>query len=160
MRLWATLSCCTCFVLSFIFWPIDVFVARQGNVIQIRQPVFNGQSLVMTMTHSVEKTLVEDEYRFVSGKLWGWEERTRSHNAGLPTEPPPLGRFLVRDDFFCIQGGRHTFDGLIYRVGDESYGRNTWRLGPHATLRMYMLYPHKRFELQVDQTSVWHALWN
>ena len=54
-----------------------------------------GDGFVLRFIHSVERTPVESEYRVLSGRIWQFEERIVSHNAGLPTEALPNAGFLM-----------------------------------------------------------------
>jgi len=87
------------FLAALAGWRVDVFqmMSRNGDII-FESPTALGHEFTTRYIHSVELTPVEDEYRILGGKLWTWEERVRSTNAGLPFDRPEHGRFITADN--------------------------------------------------------------
>lgn len=114
-----------------------------GDGVSLSAPLPNGASFTTTYVHSVEGTPVVDEYRIVGGSIWGWEERVRSHNAGLPFGAPEHGSFVVNSDWMIVRGGRRPADNIAYRVGNAEIGRNIWELPPFR-VNAFEEYPSRR----------------
>ena len=88
--------------MTLAVWPVNVIsICTDGGEAVFSAPVPEGWAFTSRMIHSLEKTPVEDEYRVVSGRIWQWEERFQSNNAGLPTEVP-------------VNGSVHFRPGLVY----------------------------------------------
>ncbi|MFP4481679.1 MAG: DUF1850 domain-containing protein [Thermovirgaceae bacterium] len=104
--------------------PVSVIALSEKRGTWLRVPVPLGQRLVTTYTHSVQKTPVEDEYVISSGWIWQWQERVKSHNAGLPAEFPRNGSFSTGPEWFVFRGGRRRWKTLLLRVGSERFGQN------------------------------------
>lgn len=141
-------------IIALLLGPVDVLVVsrlRGGQELSLRVPFPLGQSFVAAYIHSVQKTPVEDEYQIKGNKLWQWEERFVSHNAGLPVDVPRNGVFLEQEDWMIIQGGRASFDSLAYRVGSELIGRNRLSLPGYGEWALYSLYPGERLIFRVQQ---------
>jgi hypothetical protein len=122
--------------------PVN-WLSITGDGVELFSPLPNGASFPTIYTHSVEKTPVVDEYRIVGGKIWGWEERVKSHNAGLPFSAPEHGSFVVRPDWMIVRGGRRPSDSIAYRVGNAETGRNMWELPPFR-VNAFEKYPSRR----------------
>jgi hypothetical protein len=110
----------------------------------------NGYSFSTTYIHSLELTPVMDDYRFVSGRMWGWEEWTRSLNSGLPSVMSPHVRFVSSPPWAIYRGGRLEAETIYYRIGTERFGRNTWRLAPWREINVFEKYPNYRVALQTS----------
>ena len=139
----AVLLVCCCIVL-IPNMPVNCLELSSGGEVLFAAPLSMGTSFTTVYIHSVQLTPVVDEYKIVKGKIWGWEERIKSHNAGLPFSAPPNGRFLVEPSWMIVQGGRLVQDRIVYRVGDEKLGRNTWSLPPFEMVKIYEAIPWKR----------------
>lgn len=140
--------------------PIDALVVRfaapgiSGN----GAPLFAasaplGQAFATEYIHSVQLTPVEDIYRIVNGKIWSWQERVQSHNAGLPFARPPFGRFRMDDPpWMVIEGGRQSWDAIVLRVGDAELGRNRFSYGVKMSrTALFERFPGQRLELRVER---------
>ena len=129
-------------------------IAGKGGVL-FAAPLSSGSPFITEYIHSVQLTPVVDEYRIVQGKIWIWEERVQSHNAGLPFAPPDNGRFIVDAPWMIVQGGRRFERRMVYRVGTEELGRNIWRLPPFEDIEAYEKFPSKRvfFETSIKKLS-------
>ncbi len=110
-----------------------------------------GDFFTLRYIHSVEKTPVEDEYRSVGGRIRLWEERTVSHNAGLPTEAPPNGRFIMGKNWMHVRGGGASFPFFRYRVGNEILGRNILLLSGGKKLDLFEKYPLSVIEFSIGR---------
>ena len=110
-----------------------------------------GDSFTLWYIHSVEKTPVEDEYRGVGGLIRLWEERTVSHNAGLPTEASRNGRFIMGKDWMHVRGGGYSFPLVRYRVGNETLGRNTLILAGGKKIDLFEKYPLSVIEFSIGR---------
>ncbi len=131
-------------------WPVNVVSMNvDGEGTFFSSPVPEGWGFRSRIIHSLEKTPVEDDYRVVCGRIWQWEERYRSNNAGLPTEVPRNGRFLSCPGWFVIRGGRNAWDLLFYRVGNSDLGKNILSADGFGLFRLYELVPGKKLSLRV-----------
>ena len=131
---------------------IDVLtVATDGGDSLYRAGTPYGSGFSTEYTHSVQKTPVLDRYIIMDGHIWQWEERVQSHNAGLPTEAPPRGKFIVAPPWFIIRGGRTAWKSFIYRVGGEDLGKNIWFLPGVGKVIAYMEYPGKRVRFALNR---------
>jgi hypothetical protein len=117
-------------------------VGRDG--VLFSAPLPNGAAFVTSYIHSVQLTPVIDEYRILQGRIWTWEERVQSHNAGLPFAAPKHGRFIMAPPWMVVQGGRRAEQTIAYRVGTEKLGRNTWALPPFTETAAYARFPSER----------------
>ncbi|MDR3353831.1 MAG: DUF1850 domain-containing protein [Synergistaceae bacterium] len=118
-----------------------------GDGVNLSSPLPNGASFTTTYVHSVERTPVVDEYRIVGGSIWGWEERVKSHNAGLPFGAPEHGGFIVNNDWMIVRGGRRASEVIVYRVGNAEIGRNVWELPPFR-VNAFEEYPSRRVYIE------------
>ena len=153
-----------CLALLLPAWPVNYFeistADEEGRVV-LASPVANGDSFVTTYIHSLQLSPVIDDYRVAGGKLWSWEERVQSHNAGLPFDAPEHGRFLVDSPWMIVQGGRHTFETIVHRVGNDRFGKNTWHLPPWREVYIFEKHPGKRMAIRTsvrvlgDAAVVW-----
>ncbi|MDR1482391.1 MAG: DUF1850 domain-containing protein [Synergistaceae bacterium] len=132
-----------CGVLLLAEMPVNCLSISGDGVLYI-SVLPNGASFTTTYEHSVERTPVVDEYRIVGGNIWGWEERVRSHNAGLPFSAPPHGSFIMNSDWMIVRGGRRPTASIAYRVGDAEIGMNTWELPPFDRVNAFGEYPSRR----------------
>ena len=127
-------------------------VSRDSGEEVFARAVPPGFPFVLRFIHSVEQTPVEGEYRVVGGLIRQWEERIRSHNAGLPAEAPGNGRFLQGKDWMTVQGGRAVFSSIRYRVGNCLLGRNSLFLGGEE-IKLYRLYPDSVLLFRAETAS-------
>ena len=139
--------------------PVWNFEIASGEGVLFSRPIPVGYSFTTRYIHSVEKTPVEDDYRVVDGKIWAWEERVVSHNAGLPVVTPRNGRLVSDREWFRFRGGRGCWNRFYYRVGDESVGRNTLKLPGElpTTLELFRTLPSKKLEFSVGAKPLWEA---
>ncbi len=131
------------FSLIFLFTvPVQTLTIRSmdGKTL-FTFPVTNKSSFVLGFIHSVEKTPVESEYRVLSGKIRQWEERFISQNAGLPTEAPQNGRFIMDRKWMILRGGGLVARNIRYRVGNDLLGRNRLLLPDGSELALYEDFP-------------------
>ncbi len=117
-------------------------------------PVAPGDSFLLSFIHSVEKSPVESEFRVLSGKVRQWEERFLSHNAGLPTEAPPNGRFVMDTEWMILRGGGLAVRSFRYRVGNEQYGRNFMVLPDGTKILLFEEYPGCILLFSAEATSL------
>ena len=117
-------------------------------------PVVPGDSFILSFIHSVEKTPVESEFRVLSGKVRQWEERFLSHNAGLPTQAPPNGRFIMDRDWMILRGGGLAVQSFRYRVGNEQFGRNFMVLPDGVKKILFEEYPGRVLIFSAESTSL------
>ncbi|MDR3076149.1 MAG: DUF1850 domain-containing protein [Synergistaceae bacterium] len=141
------LICAAIFVPSM---PVNYFTATGRERLLFSCPVPNGYPFVTTYIHSLELTPVRDDYRFVSGRVWGWEEWTRSLNAGLPSVPSPHTRLVMSDEWMITRGGRRARDVIHYRIGTGEFGRNIWQLEPWREINIFEKYPRYRVALEAS----------
>lgn len=142
-----------CLVYLLPAWPVNYFeiaTADEEERVVLAGPTANGGSFVTSYIHSVQLSPVIDDYRIVGGTIWSWEERVQSHNAGLPFDAPEHGRFLSDPPWMIVQGGRHTFETIVLRIGDEHFGQNTWHLPPWEEIKIFAKYPGKRMAMRAS----------
>lgn len=155
---WATAI--ACFVYLLPEWPVNYFEITTADEVArviLAAPVDNGDSFVTTYIHSVQLSPVIDDYRIVGGTVWSWEERVQSHNAGLPFDAPEHGRFLSDPPWMIVQGGRRTFETIVLRIGDETFGQNTWRLPPRDEIKIFAKHPGKRMAMRASARPLKNA---
>lgn len=122
-----------------------LFVQHDG-VVALSFSICAGETFTTEYIHSIELSPVLDVYMVMGGNLWAWEERTRTSNAGMPTEPPERGRYYVDPPWFCYQGGR-MLPHVNFRVGDDRFGRNRLFLPNGDVIDLYKLFAGKRLKL-------------
>jgi hypothetical protein len=112
-----------------------------------------GQEFATEYIHSVQLTPVEDIYRIVNGRIWSWQERVQSHNAGLPFARPPFGRFRMEEPpWMVVEGGRQSWDAIVLRVGNAELGRNVFSYGAKAPrTALFERFPGQRLEFRVER---------
>jgi hypothetical protein len=123
---------------------------RCGDDVLLASPVSFGAPFTTSYIHSVQLTPVIDEYRILGGKIWIWEERAQSHNAGLPFDAPARGRLIMDSPWMIVQGGRVSMTGIAYRVGTNLLGQNRWFLPPFEEVAAYERYPGRRADIVVS----------
>jgi hypothetical protein len=143
---WAFLTV-VCSVIVVYNLPVNYIEIRDGDETVLASPVAAGSRFETFYVHSLELTPVIDEYRIVGGRVWTWEERVRSHGAGLPYAAPEHGSLVMAPPWMIVRGGRIAMDRIAYRVGAESLGRNRISLPPFAEIRAYETYRSKRLLL-------------
>lgn len=137
------------FAAALAGWRVDFLRISADGRLLCSFPAAHGQRLITEYIHSVEKTEVEDEYRIANGRLWTWEERVKSSNAGMPSVLPEYMHFSNRDGKMIFRGGRLAHETLNLRIGNETFGRNKLRLPPFETAELYKTLPGKRLEITV-----------
>jgi hypothetical protein len=130
--------------------PVNYFTATGRGELLFSSPAPNGYPFLTVYTHSLQLTPVKDDYRFVGGRIWGWEEWTQSHNAGLPSALPPGMRVILSPPWMINRGGRFAHDVIYYRVGTRVFGQNLWFFGPWGEIRIFEKYPSYRMELRAS----------
>jgi hypothetical protein len=130
--------------------PVNYLTISGEQGVVLASPLSGGRPFITAYIHSVQLTPVIDEYRIVQGKIWGWEERVKSHNAGLPFSAPEHGRFIMAPPWMIVQGGRRAEERIAYRVGNAELGRNTWLLPPFGELPAYTLFASNRVYIEAS----------
>lgn len=103
--------------------------------------------------HSVEQTEVQDTYVVTCGKMWSWEERTKSLKAGMPQQAPRCGRFFMTKDWLVYQGGRISWNKFYYRVGNARLGRNRACFPFAGVKKLYKTIPNRRLIITIKKES-------
>ena len=140
------------FILTVPVYTITIFAI--GNSALFNIPVGSGESFVLRFIHSVERTPVESEYRVASKKIVHWEERFVSHNAGLPTEAPRNGRFIMERDWMILRGVGLSTRSIRYRVGDDELGRNLLYLPDGTEILLFEEYPRQILYFSAGTTNI------
>jgi hypothetical protein len=141
------------FLLALAGWRVDVFeISDSRQNIIFSAPAALGHKFITRYIHSVELTPVEDEYMVIAGRLWTWEERTRSTNAGLPFGKPKYGKFIATGDWMIYQGGRMSWTTYYYRVGNKKLGLNQAAFEPFGRKNFFDLFPGERLIISVRRT--------
>ena len=156
------------FLLALLWRPVDVFIMRAAHSPGAAPlpPVFQdiaplGQEVWTHFLHSVERTPVLDCYRIVNGRIWTWREYVQSHNAGLPFQKPPCGRFIMDAPWMIVEGERQAWERLALRVGNAELGRNAFAYGrgmPDVWRPLYESHPGERLLLAVERRPLLHSL--
>ncbi|ANZ45779.1 DUF1850 domain-containing protein [Cloacibacillus porcorum] len=148
-------------VLFFLLLPAAFFITAMGwrvdslellddsQRVLFSVPVALGQRFTTTYIHSVELTPVEDEYIVLGGKIWTWQERVKSSNAGMPCFKPDNGCYINTKDWLIFQGGRQSWDHYYLRVGNKTFGLNKMELAPFGTTCLFKIFPGKRITVAV-----------
>ena len=147
-----------CMVVFALYMPVNFFTVTGREGLLFSCPMPNGYSFVTTYIHSLERTPVRDDYRFVSGRIWGWEEWTMSLNAGLPSVTLPGVKIVVSPPWMITRGGRRIKDLVYYRVGTEEFGRNKWLLEPWEEINVFEKYPKYRLSFEASAVPFRHAV--
>lgn len=136
--------------------PFPVFTMegrREEGGIFLSELLIPSQPVITRYVHSVEKTAVEDEYYASHGRLWQWEERVRSHNAGLPFLKRPQSVFFQDSSWMHFRGGGVWYSSVYLRIGTEEFGKNQLELPGISSWNLYSLFPGEPVILQVRETS-------
>jgi hypothetical protein len=142
---------------AILLHPVDALVIRSSSGGESSEPLFAagaplGRQFTTEYLHSVQLTPVQDIYHIVNGRIWSWQERVRSHNAGLPFSRPPFGRFRMDGPWMVIEGGRQSWREIHLRVGDAELGRNLFSWGRESPpTRLYERFPGRRLQLEVER---------
>lgn len=140
------------FLVALAGWKVDVFrITDDAGDTIISCPVALGQRVITGYIHSVELTPVEDEYRVLDGKIWMWEERVRSSNAGLPSMKPQQGRFIQTDDWLVYQGGRTRVRQYYYRIGNSIFGLNRISFAQIGCRKLYEAFKGERLTVGAER---------
>ncbi len=144
-------------MLFLLLAPVPVLVVEEqrgeGEVL-IGVLLAPFQPVVTRYIHSVERTPVEDEYYASHGTLWQWEERVRSHNAGLPFLKRPQGTFFQDASWMHFRGGGSRYASISLRVGTEEFGRNQMELPGFASWDLFRIFPGKPMILCVKEVPL------
>lgn len=133
-------------------FPLPALILRDSSgAILYKLYISPGDSFILSFIHSVENTPVEDEYRGVNGRIRLWEERTVSHNAGLPSEAPRNGRFIMGPDWMHVRGGGQSLSLMRYRVGNERLGRNVLIFSEKNKILLFEKHPLSVIEFSIGR---------
>jgi hypothetical protein len=148
---------------ALLLHPVDALLIRVAPSAKMNEtngndaPLFAasaplGQEFATEYIHSVQLTPVQDTYRIVNGRIWSWQERVQSHNAGLPFSRPPFGRFRMEPPWMVIEGGRQSWENIVLRVGNTTFGRNIFSYGVKAPrTALYENLPGKALQLRIER---------
>ena len=143
--------------LFLLFAPVPVLVVeepRGERDVLLAVLVAPFQPVITRYIHSVERTPVEDEYYASHGTLWQWEERVRSHNAGLPFLLRPQSTFFQDASWMYFRGGGSWYVSISLRVGTEEFGRNQLELPGVVSWDLFRLVPGKPLILRVENVPL------
>ncbi len=148
-----TRFCLLFFFVYFSFVEIPV-ISVEAEDSSVKNSFFAplGSSIETRYVHSLELTQVEDLYLPVDGFIWLWEERVKSHNAGLPTESMPNGFFVSNGAWMRFFGGRNRNSRYVFRIGNSVAGKNGIRFSwERKWLDLFEICPGKRFFLTAER---------
>ena len=150
---------------SVIAWPVDILEIRlaappssEEQTLVFSAPAPLGFACQTRMLHSVQLTPVIDVYRVQEGRIWAWQERIMSHNAGLPSLAPRRGRFISDPPWMIMEGGGVSWREIYYRVGTEHSGRNELCAPPGAWADLWRLFPGQRLIFFVNRNILFAAM--
>ena len=126
-------------------------VTESGGSVLFSAPVPYGFRFTTSYIHSVELTPVEDEYAVTGGRIWPWQERVKSSNAGMPSLKPEHGLYINSPEWLIFQGGRTASEQFFLRVGNDRFGRNKLVVPPFGEASLFELYPGKRIAVAAAQ---------
>ena len=114
--------------------PTLVMKNRQTEEIYLQEPLGRDQTFSVSYTHSVNRSEVEEYYRWQDGKLMLYKARYNNFGAGVATELNE-GEELYYDDegFMVIDHMQIPVARMSYRVGTISdqmlhIGEKSWHL--------------------------------
>lgn len=149
---WLGLSCA-----ALALWPVDVLEihlvasgrqvgtqadehsGKDGTVFSAPMPL--GAGYETSIIHSVQLTPVVDRYRVQEGRIWGWQELIKSHNAGLPALKPERGSFRHEPPWMILEGGGHSWEEIHYRVGTRTLGANMFCFPGQGCSELWRVFP-------------------
>jgi len=135
-----------CLLLSVSGRPVDCLMLEGKEQTRLI-PLPLGQPLITRYLHSVERTPVDDIYHVMDGRLWQWQTRVRSHNAGLPWQAPPQGRFVNKTPWLILEGGHNSWPEIRLRVGNAQLGHNEMCWGQEGFQALYSIFPDQSLRL-------------
>ena len=91
------------------------------------------------------------EYAAADGRIWPWQERVKSSNAGMPSLKPERGLYINSPEWLIFQGGRTASEQFFLRVGNSKFGRNRLMIPPFGETSLFELYPGKRIAVAAAQ---------
>ena len=145
------------FCFSFIIvmgWQVDTLKVVDSEGLVFYETVLPAfVSFDTSYIHSVEQTEVQDTYVVTCGKMWSWEERTKSLKAGMPQQAPRCGRFFMTNDWLVYQGGRLPWNKFYYRIGNAILGRNKASFPYLKEKKLYEIFPNKRIVIAVEKKA-------
>ncbi|MDN5367936.1 MAG: hypothetical protein PWP05_651 [Thermovirga sp.] len=152
----------------FIFVPIPSVKILVGDRVWFKVPVALGGKFETLYEHSVQKTPVIDEYVISCGRIWQWQERVKSHNAGLPFEVPRNGKFLATNGWFYFRGGRWNWNRFFLRVGNDILGKNIIVFGDgfidgtpeRTTYKLFTILRGRKLVVQWASTTIVSCLFS
>lgn len=151
------LAVCALAAFALVMPTLSVVGSVRGSL-AMSVPCALGAPFTTRYIHSVARTDVEDEYRALDGALWGWEERVRSHGAGLPFDAPPSGSFVVEDGRMVVRGGRTAYEEINVRIGSEALGRTVWSVAPFGEREVYRDAPGALITLSVSVAPLYRSV--
>ena len=130
--------------------PTLVMKNRQTEEIYLQEPLGRDQTFSVSYTHSVNRSEVEEYYRWQDGKLMLYKARYNNFGAGVATELNE-GEELYYDDeaFMVIDHMQIPVARMSYRVGTISdqilhIGEKSWHLkelAPELTSVVFEVVP-------------------
>lgn len=132
-------------------WRVDglSITDREGGVV-FRAPVPFSFRFTTSYIHSVELTPVEDEYAVTGGRIWTWQERVKSSNAGMPSLKPEGGIYINTAEWLIFQGGRIPCERFFLRVGNSRFGLNKLKIRPFGEASLFSLLPGERLSIEAS----------
>lgn len=126
-------------------------VAGSDGKVLFQAPVPYSFRFTTSYIHSVELTPVEDEYAVADGRIWPWQERVKSSNAGMPSLKPEHGLYISSAEWLIFQGGRTASERFFLRVGNAKFGRNKLKIPPFGEVSLFELIPGKRVAVEASR---------
>ena len=136
-------------------WRTDnLSILDKAGKIIFSAPVPFGFRFTTSYIHSVERTPVEDEYALCGGRLWVWQERVKSSNAGMPCLKPEHGLYISTPEWMIFQGGRESWERFFLRVGNVEFGRNKLRMPPFGETELFKRLPEERLTIAASADAI------
>lgn len=126
-------------------------ISHEGGTDMFLIPV--GQKIFLSYIHSLERTPVQDVFLLQGGQIWLYEERVKSHNAGLPAFDQYPGSLVKTEDWLIFRGGRRHWTNIRCRVGNAAIGKNILTIGK-TNHELYYRYPEQPVCLFVVLKSI------
>lgn len=138
--------------------PVNRLSIFTKEVLLFAYPISSGQTVHTGYIHSVQLTPVEDDYKVVDSRLWLWEERVISHNAGLPVDAPRNGSFFNDKKWMYVRGGRYNWKNVNLRIGNSELGQNWMSIVPYWKKDLYSYWPGQLLRFEVNEVPLIQAL--
>lgn len=130
--------------------PTLVMKNRQSGEIYLQEPLGKEETFSVSYTHSVNKSEVEEYYRWQEGSLTLYKARYNNFGAGVATELNDGEELYYDDEGFMVIDHMHIpVERMSYRIGTIAdhvlhIGEKSWHLkmlAPELTSVVFEVHP-------------------